>query len=100
MCGEIMNSKSTRAAFNLRLTLAGFLISSSALAVSAQDVIDLGMLVLRSQEDATGPVEETGNAPTVTGSKVPVRLNEVPQSVSVLGRELSDVSTRWTDLRV
>lgn len=71
----------------MRLTLAGLLLSTSAVAVAAQDVVELGTLILRNQEDATGPVDETGNPPTVTGSKVPLRLNEVPQSVTVLGRE-------------
>ena len=53
----------------------------------ADDPVDLGTLVLRNQEDATGPVGTDKNPPTVTGSNIPVTVNEVPQSVSVLGRE-------------
>ncbi|MDX8354767.1 TonB-dependent siderophore receptor [Cognatiyoonia sp. IB215182] len=61
--------------------------SPLALAQPDEDFVDLGTLVLRNQEDATGPVDGDRNPPTTTGSKVPLRLNEIPQSVLVLGRE-------------
>lgn len=85
-----MNRQNPRPMRALPLTLSGLLLlgaSGAALAQSSDDAFDLGTLILRNQEDATGPVGDDTNPPTVTGSKVPVTLNEVPQSVSVLGRD-------------
>jgi iron complex outermembrane receptor protein len=63
----------------------------------ADDVTDLGQIVLRYQEDATGPVDGDTNPPTVTGSKIPLRISEIPQSVSVLGRaEITRFNARRT----
>ncbi|MDF1791227.1 MAG: TonB-dependent siderophore receptor [Thalassobaculaceae bacterium] len=45
------------------------------------------LVVLGNQEDATGPVEDTNNPPTVTGSKSPVYASEVPQSLTILGAD-------------
>ncbi len=46
------------------------------------------LIVLGNQEDATGPVQKRdNNPPTVTGSKVPVYANEIPQSLTILGEE-------------
>ncbi|MDR6265623.1 TonB-dependent siderophore receptor [Roseobacter sp. N2S] len=79
---------------SVTLSLAAALLCSTATftatlaaAQSGAESFELGTLVLRNQEDATGPVDGDGNPPTVTGTKAPVTLNQVPQSVSVLGRE-------------
>ncbi|QHQ35129.1 TonB-dependent siderophore receptor [Algicella marina] len=61
--------------------------STAALAQEGDQFVDLGTFVLRNQEDATGPVGDDNNPPTVTGSKIPLQISEIPQSVSVLGRE-------------
>ncbi|UUX49339.1 TonB-dependent siderophore receptor [Nisaea acidiphila] len=45
------------------------------------------LVVLGNQEDATGAVGDSNNPPTVTGSKVPVYANEVPQSLSILSAD-------------
>ncbi|ASM74491.1 MULTISPECIES: TonB-dependent siderophore receptor [Roseobacteraceae] len=73
-----------------RLTLTTVLFSMVAPAVfsqTADDFVDLGTLVLRNQENATGPVGDDTNPPTVTGTKSPVTVNQVPQSVSILGQD-------------
>ncbi|WP_235823950.1 TonB-dependent siderophore receptor [Actibacterium lipolyticum] len=73
-----------------RIGVCGLMLSVSATALSAQSsdgIIDLEEIVVEVQEDATGPVGADKNPPTVTGSKFPVFLNEVPQSVTVLGEE-------------
>ncbi|MEL6434388.1 MAG: TonB-dependent receptor plug domain-containing protein, partial [Pseudomonadota bacterium] len=77
----------THAASFCTVGAAALLLSSTALAQNAQDPVDLGTLVLSNQEDTTGPVGDDKNPPTVTGSKVPVTVRDVPQSISVLGRE-------------
>ncbi len=64
--------------------------SPMALAQAAQDGF-LGTIVLNTQEDATGPVAGEANPLTVTGSKFPMQLTEVPQSLTVLGTEEIDV---------
>ncbi len=65
------------------------LMASVALPTAAQqqDPVELDMIILRNTEDAAGPVEGDLNPPTATGSKIPVPLNEVPQSVTVLGED-------------
>lgn len=69
-------------------TLAGLLLlTSSTLAIAQTSDGFLGTLVLDTQEDATGPVGDDRNPPTVTGSKFPTALNEVPQSLTILGTE-------------
>ncbi|WP_306153188.1 TonB-dependent siderophore receptor [Roseovarius sp. MMSF_3281] len=73
-----------------RLSSAALMLLGTAAVSTAQpadETLDLGTITLRNQEDATGPVGEDKNPPTVTGSKVPLTVNEIPQSVSVLGRE-------------
>ena len=77
----------THAASFCTVGAAALLLSGTALAQNAQDPVDLGTLVLSNQEDTTGPVGDDKNPPTVTGSKVPVTVRDVPQSISVLGRE-------------
>lgn len=71
-----------------RVSVAGLLLAPVSTVALAQtdDVTELGQIVLRYQEDATGPVDGDTNPPTVTGSKIPLRISEIPQSVSVLGR--------------
>lgn len=74
----------------LRLPLHAILLLSASVAAMAQtsdDVVELEPIQIRVQEDATGPVGTDPNPPTVTGSKVPLRVSEIPQSVSVLGRD-------------
>ena len=59
-------------------------------AARAQDNNTVGLApitVLGNQEDATGPVTSMVNPPTVTGSKIPVPVSEIPQSVTILGSE-------------
>ncbi|PIL21519.1 hypothetical protein P775_03910 [Puniceibacterium antarcticum] len=83
-----------------RMTLTALLMMSAApgaLAQSANETFELEAIVLQYQEDATGPVNGDKNPPTVTGSKVPLVLSEIPQSVSVLGREEID---RFSSSRV
>ncbi len=66
------------------------LMATAAAPVWAQDqsdVYDLGEIIILNTEDATGPVDGEVDPITATGSKIPIRLNTVPQSVSVLGRE-------------
>ncbi|SNR43474.1 TonB-dependent siderophore receptor [Puniceibacterium sediminis] len=73
-----------------KLTLTGILLMSVAPCAMAQtndEPFELEAIVLQYQEDATGPVNGDPNPPTVTGSKVPLLVSEIPQSVSVLGRE-------------
>ncbi|WPZ34002.1 TonB-dependent siderophore receptor [Thalassobaculum sp. OXR-137] len=74
----------------LRFVLSALMVptAGSALAQDAGKTIVLEPLkVLGNQEDATGPVGDSNNPPTVTGSKAPVFATEVPQSLSILGRE-------------
>lgn len=85
-----MANTTTRARGPARLGALGLLLLTTATMAHAQaedENFDLGTLTLRNQEDATGPVGADTNPPTVTGTKAPVTVNEVPQSVSVLGRE-------------
>ncbi|MEQ9674867.1 MAG: TonB-dependent receptor plug domain-containing protein, partial [Roseovarius indicus] len=85
-----MATRKTQALGAARLGAAGLLLLSAATAAYAQaedENFDLGTLTLQNQEDATGPVGADMNPPTVTGTKAPVTVSEVPQSVSVLGRE-------------
>ena len=72
-----------------RLGTVAVLMLTTSGSAWAQDsgALDLGTLILSNQEDATWPVGVDNNPPTVTGSKIPLRLYEIPQSVSVLGRE-------------
>ncbi|MEM8813981.1 MAG: TonB-dependent siderophore receptor [Pseudomonadota bacterium] len=60
-----------------------------AFAQEASDTsaVELNPIVILGQEDATGPVGDDPNPLTVTGSKVPLRTNEIPQSVTVIGAE-------------
>jgi len=66
-------------------------MSSAAAQDAATDATPVTVLapieVLGNQEDATGPVRGSNNPPTVTGSKVPLYANEIPQSLSILGEE-------------
>lgn len=59
----------------------------SVLAQTAGEPFELDPIILRNQEDATGPVDGNTNPPTVTGSKVPLTWNQIPQATSILGRE-------------
>ncbi|RVV99993.1 TonB-dependent siderophore receptor [Mesobaculum littorinae] len=53
---------------------------------TAQDT--LGTIVLEAEEDAgTGPVGGIANPVTTTGAGTPTPLNEIPQSVTVIGSE-------------
>lgn len=70
----------------LTALLTGLGGNASAQQAGSTTVLD-PLVVLGNQEDATGPVGGAGNPPTVTGSKVPVYASEVPQSLSILGRE-------------
>ncbi len=69
------------------------LCSSLALPALAQEgePILLDEIVVTFTENATGPVNQEVNPLTATGGKVPLLLSEVPQSVSVLGREEIEV---------
>lgn len=72
--------------FHLSLTATALLLASTAQPLLAQDYA-LGTLVLETFEDSNSTESETANNPgTATGSKVPLRLSEVPQAVAVLGR--------------
>lgn len=69
----------------MALLLAGTALPLQAL---AQETYDLGELVLETFEDSNTAIEgDQTNPPTATGSKVPLLLSDVPQSVSVLGRQ-------------
>lgn len=69
-------------------TLLSLSVGGAAVAQEAEEPTVLDPIrVLGKQEDATGPVTDTNNPPTVTGSKAPVYWNEVPQSLSILDRE-------------
>lgn len=83
-----------------RLVLAACLVMSNYAVASAQETaaqsqengtgetLELAPItVLENQEDATGPVGDQNNPPTVTGSKIPVYASEVPQALTVLGQE-------------
>ena len=86
----ILDMKTTRQTrFENVGALWALLAVAPAVAASqgADDPVDLGTLVLRNQEDATGPVDGNNNPPTVTGSKAPIPLNQVSQAASVLGRD-------------
>lgn len=86
-----MISTIIRGAPSWRFVLAALTLLSVNTNVVAQDSSKPTVLetikVLGNQEDATGPVNDIGNAPTVTGSKVPVYASEIPQSLSVLGTD-------------
>lgn len=75
--------------FTQSLVTSTALCSSLALPALAQDdpVILLEDIVVTFTEEATGPVDRQVNPLTATGGKVPLLLSEVPQSVSVLGRD-------------
>ncbi|MBO6834673.1 MAG: TonB-dependent siderophore receptor [Alphaproteobacteria bacterium] len=92
--GKSVNRNSWSRGLPSRIVLSAFLAASAGGAALAQDSTETEdtyvlepITVLGNQEDATGPVTDKGNPPTVTGSKVPVYANEVPQSLSVLGKE-------------
>ncbi|MEB3419124.1 TonB-dependent siderophore receptor [Salipiger marinus] len=71
----------------LTLTATALLLCGTAQPVLAQGM-DLGTLVLDTFEDSNTEVTaEDTNPGTATGTKVPVRLSEVPQAVAVLGRD-------------
>ena len=71
----------------LTLTATALLLCGTAQPVLAQGM-DLGTLVLDTFEDGNTEVTaEDTNPGTATGTKVPVRLTEVPQAVAVLGRD-------------
>ncbi len=60
----------------------------SGVATNPEEKITLDpIVILGKQEDATGPVGGSNNPPTVTGSKAPVYASEVPQSLTVLGKD-------------
>ena len=67
------------------------LLLCSATSASSQttdeDVIVLQDINVAYTESATGPVNGTVNPLTATGGKVPLEVNRVPQSISVLGRQ-------------
>ena len=67
----------------LSVMLTGFALAQS----NDNEVVLDPLIVLGNQEDATGSIGDSNNPPTVTGSKIPVFANEVPQSLSILGRE-------------
>ncbi|WP_253913074.1 TonB-dependent siderophore receptor [Pseudoruegeria sp. HB172150] len=75
-----------KAGVRLGVSLLALLVAMPATAQEDEGSF-LGTIVLKNQEDATGPVDGEKNPPTVTGSKFPVPLNEVPQSLSILGSE-------------
>lgn len=80
--------RSATGLFAARLSGAAFLaLTVAPAALAADEPILLDPVVLENQEDATGPVRGSNNPPTVTGSKIPILASEVPQSLSVLGRE-------------
>ncbi|OIQ32227.1 MAG: ferrichrome-iron receptor [Alphaproteobacteria bacterium MedPE-SWcel] len=64
-------------------------LALSTLPALAQEgeIIVLDDIDVTFTENATGSVDQQSNPLTVTGGKVPLLLSEVPQSVSVLGRE-------------
>lgn len=71
---------------SFKLTLAAALMTTVSQPLLAQG-LDLGTIVLDTFEDGNTAIADDQNNPgTATGSKVPVRLNEVPQAVAVLGR--------------
>ncbi|MEM9429332.1 MAG: TonB-dependent siderophore receptor [Pseudomonadota bacterium] len=72
------------------MALAGLLSATAALPALAQSgeaPVLLDPIVIQNTEDATGPVGDDPNPLTATGSKVPLNVTAVPQSVTVLGRE-------------
>jgi iron complex outermembrane receptor protein len=86
-----MRKKSMGVAFKGKL-LAGvaFAVLAGAVPVSAQDTTVLNPVVVEGAEGAasgTGPVGGYVAKATTTGSKTDTPLNEVPQSVSVVGVE-------------
>lgn len=54
----------------------------------AQEATTLDTVVLDGRGDATGPVGNTANPATTTGSKMAAKITEIPQSVSVIGSEV------------
>lgn len=70
-------------------TLLGtmLLLTTAIPATAQQEPVLLDAIVLQNQEDATGPIGDDLNPPTVTGSKIPVATNEVPQALTVLGTD-------------
>ncbi len=82
-----INNLRCKAAARLGASLLA--LAAAGLPAMAQDDETgfLGTIELRTQEDATGPVDGQVNPPTVTGSKFPTPLNEVPQSLSILGTD-------------
>ncbi|MEM8685926.1 MAG: TonB-dependent siderophore receptor [Pseudomonadota bacterium] len=72
---------------SVSLSVLAIVLSAAVRSVAdAQEPIELETVVIKSQEDATGPVDDQNNPLTVTGSKNPIPVNQIPQSISVLGR--------------
>ena len=72
------------------VTSLSALLAGLAAPVAAQDLSEgeyLGEIVILNTEDATGPVGNDTNPLTATGGKTPLNVSDIPQSVSVLGRE-------------
>jgi len=86
----MIRADSLRVSTRLLLLSGVFSLSLTSLA-AAQDSSGRATLqplvVLGNQEDTTGRAADSNNPPTVTGSKVPVFSNEVPQSLSILGED-------------
>ncbi|PIL21383.1 hypothetical protein P775_05180 [Puniceibacterium antarcticum] len=72
------------------MTLLMMTVASGAMAQAIDDPFALQLIVVDSADDATGPVDGARNPTTTTGSKMPLELNRIPQSVSVLGRDEID----------
>lgn len=68
-------------------TTVGLLAVIAAAPAVAQSEIELDRIVLGTQEDATGPVDGESDPLTVTGSKIPINVTQVPQSLTVVGRQ-------------
>lgn len=71
----------------LAVSVSGLAAAQDGSEASGEATLLDTIKVLGKQEDATGPVTDTRNPPTVTGSKAPVFANEVPQSLSILGTD-------------
>ena len=90
---EFLRTTSSRLALCAALVLAhSGTIQAQEPATASNDTANgtfglLPITILGNQEDATGPVTDMVNPPTVTGSKVPLLVNEIPQSVTILGDE-------------
>jgi iron complex outermembrane receptor protein len=94
-----MGARADRFIFNTRLLAGAALLGASATMAAAQTATELKPVVIQGEGasstgegavEATGPVKGYVAKKTTTGSKTAAPLKDIPQSVSVIGKQEMD----------